>query len=221
MRDPIMSRGLLLGSLTHSGAIAAILVGILVFGFSGWRGGLLLLTFFTTSSILTRWHAHRKRHPEHRGGRSAGQVVANGLVAAILAVWFGIAPSLEVITAFAGAIAAATADTWATEVGLLSPSAPRLITTWRRVAHGTSGGVTLLGIAAGAVGASLIAWLGQFLFETSHDDVWVAAMGAMFIDSLLGATLEGRVRWLNNNGVNLAATAAGAVVASLLYISSR
>lgn len=211
-----MSRGLLFGSLTHSGAIAAILVGIVVFGFSGWRGGLLLLTFFTTSSILTRWHAHRKPHPEHRGGRSAGQVVANGLVASILAVWFAIAPSPEVITAFAGAIAAATADTWATEVGMLSPYPPRLITTWRRVAHGTSGGVTLLGIAAGAAGASLIARLGQVVFGTSHDVVWIAAMGAMFVDSLLGATLEGRIRIFNNNVVNFLATLSGASLSALI-----
>ena len=221
MRDPIMSRGLLFGSLTRSGAVAAFVVGTVVFGFGGWRAGLLLVTFFATSSALTRWHAERKRHPEHRGGRTAGQVIANGLVAAILAVWFGIAPSLEVITAFAGAIAAATADTWATEVGLLSPSPPRLITTWRRVQAGTSGGVTLLGTAVGAAGASLIARLGQLVFGTSHDVVWIAAMGAMLIDSLLGATLEGRVRWLNNDAVNLAATAAGALIASLLYISSR
>jgi len=221
MIDSIMSRGLLFGSLTRSGAIAAFVVGTLVFGFGGWQGGLLLLTFFTTSSALTRWHAPRKRHPEHRGGRSAGQVIANGLVAATLAVWSGIAPSPEVITAFAGAIAAATADTWATEVGLLSPSVPRLITTWRRVPAGTSGGVTLLGTATGAAGASLIARLSQLMFGTSHDVVWVAAMVAMFIDSLLGATLEGRGRWLNNDAVNLAATAAGALIASLLYISSR
>lgn len=211
-----MSRDLLFESLTRNGAIAAVVVGILVFGFSGWRGGLLLFVFFATSSILTRWHAQRKRHPEHRGGRSAGQVIANGLVAAILAVWSAFVPSPEVITAFAGAIAAATADTWATEVGLLSPAAPRLITTWRRVPAGTSGGVTLLGIATGAAGASLIARLSQLVFGTSHDVVWIAAMGAMFIDSLLGATLEGRARWLDNNAVNLAATAAGALIALLL-----
>jgi uncharacterized protein (TIGR00297 family) len=216
-----MSRGLLFGSLTRSGAIAAFVVGTLVFGFGGWRGGLLLVTFFATSSILTRWHAQRKRHPEHCGGRSAGQVIANGLVAAILAVWFGIAPSLEVITAFAGAIAAATADTWATEVGLLSASLPRLITTWRRVAHGTSGGVTLLGIAAGAVGASLIARLGQTLFGTSHDLVWIAAMGAMFIDSLLGATLEGRIPLFNNNAVNFLATLSGAALTALMMVRGQ
>jgi uncharacterized protein (TIGR00297 family) len=216
-----MSRGLLFGSLTRSGAIAAFVVGTLVFGFGGWRGGLLLVTFFATSSMLTRWHAQRKRHPEHRAGRSAGQVIANGLVASILAVWFAIAPSPEVLTAFAGAIAAATADTWATEVGLLSPSLPRLITTWRRVAHGTSGGVTLLGIAAGAVGASLIARLGQTLFGTSHDLVWIAAMGAMFIDSLLGATLEGRIPLFNNNAVNFLATLSGAALTALMMVRGQ
>lgn len=216
MIDPIKSRGLLFGSLTRSGAIAAFVVGTLVFGFGGWQGGLLLLTFFTTSSALTRWHAPRKRHPEHRGGRSAGQVIANGLVAATLAVWAGIAPSPLVIAAFAGAIAAATADTWATEVGLLSPSLPRLITTWRRVAPGASGGVTLLGTAAGAAGAGVIALLSQWVLGTSDDAVWIAAMGAMVIDSLLGATLEGRSRVIDNNAVNFLATMSGAALTALL-----
>lgn len=214
MIDPAMSRGLLFGSLTRGGAIAAFVVGTLVFGFGGWQSGLLLLTFFATSSALTRWHAQRKHHPEHRGGRSAGQVIANGLVPTILAVWSGIAPSPLVVAAFAGAIAAATADTWATEVGLLSPSPPRLITTWRAVAPGTSGGVTLLGTAAGAAGAGVIALMSQWLFGTSDDVVWIPAMAAVFIDSMLGATLEGRSRAMNNNTVNLLATISGAALAA-------
>src|SRR5438093_5230732 len=45
----------------------------------------------------------------------------------------------------AGALAAAAADTWATEIGAFSPFAPRLITSGRQVPRGTSGGITVLG----------------------------------------------------------------------------
>jgi uncharacterized membrane protein len=38
----------------------------------------------------------------------------------------------------------------------------------------------------------------------------------MLLDSLLGATLQGKVRWLDNDAVNLAATLGGAVCAGLL-----
>jgi uncharacterized membrane protein len=41
-------------ALTVSGLIGAVLVGTLIFGFGGWLWGLLLITFFVSSSGLTR-----------------------------------------------------------------------------------------------------------------------------------------------------------------------
>lgn len=204
------------GALTRGGAGAAVVVGTVVFGFGGWPAAALLLTFFGTSSLLTRWHAERKSHPEHRRGRDAGQVLANGLAASILAVWAGIAPAAGVWTAFAAALAASTADTWATEVGMLTPSPPRLITTWRPVARGTSGGVTAQGTLAGILGAAVIAALGALLLGTPPWVVWLAGGVAMLVDSVLGATVEQRAAWVTNDVVNFTMTAVGATLAALL-----
>lgn len=57
--------------------------------------------------------------------------------------------------------AAVTADTFSSELGILSSSPPRLITSpsFRVVPRGTNGGVTLTGLLAGVGGAFIIATL--------------------------------------------------------------
>ncbi|TMJ08784.1 MAG: DUF92 domain-containing protein [Bacillati bacterium ANGP1] len=209
--------------LTLDGAAAAVAVGTLVFGFGGWRHAGLLVLFFVTSSALTRWQAQRKPHPEHTRGRSGGQVLANGAVAALLAVWAGVSPTSWVHAAFAGAIAASTADTWATEIGLLSKAPPRLITarvlrTRAEVPPGTSGGVTWLGTIAACVGAAVIAGFSMAWLGTQPAAIWLAGLMGMMVDSILGATVEGRVRWIGNDTVNVLATGVGAALAAALSI---
>ena len=73
-------------ALSPSGAIAATAVGGTVVAGSGIRGGGMLLAFFITSTLLGRLPAGE--HLEQRRGRErdAVQVMANGGVAAILAL---------------------------------------------------------------------------------------------------------------------------------------
>lgn len=201
--------------LTRDGAAAAVLIGTLVFGFGGWGHATLLAIFFVSSSILTRWKRERKLHPEHRTGRTAGQVLANGLVAAGLAVAWSQSHSAVVAAAFTAAVAASTADTWATEVGLLSPRPPRMITTWRVVTTGASGGVTWLGTGAAIAGAGLIAG-SAWLLDVPAWIPWVTGVGAMLVDSVLGASIEGRLRGVTNDTVNFLATLGAAAAAALL-----
>src|SRR5207237_5024631 len=89
--------------------------------------------------------------------RDIGQVAANGGLGTLLALAYGLTPSpalrRSLRAGFTGTLATATADTWATELGVLSPRPPRLVTTGKRVAPGTSGGISLLGTAASALGA--------------------------------------------------------------------
>jgi len=108
----------------------------------------------------------------------------------------------------------ATADTWATEIGRYSRKPPRLITTGKPVPAGTDGGMTLVGTVGGIAGAAFMAAL-AFLFEPRVAvAVVVAGILGMLLDSLLGAMVQGAVRWLDNDAVNLAATLGGAVVAA-------
>lgn len=197
--------------LTPTGAAAAVAVGGATIWGTGWRGLVLLLAFLVSGSLLTRGG----------GRRTARQVVANGgaaALAALLGSWPGVA----------GAVAAATADTWATEIGTRSPTPPRLITTGAAVAPGANGGMTLLGTAGGVLGAAVIGalfWLlgpraaGPGSAHPGWDAVVVAGAGVvgMLFDSVLGATVQGPGdRWLDNNGVNLAMTIAGAGIAAWL-----
>lgn len=54
--------------------------------------------------------------------------------------------------------AAVAADTFSSELGILSKSRPRLVTSWklRQVPPGTNGGVTLWGLVAGLLGSLII-----------------------------------------------------------------
>jgi len=201
--------------LTAAGAAAALAVGTATVIGVGWRGLLLLLAFFVSGSLLTKGG----------GRRTAAQVLANGGVAALAAL-------LGSWPAVAGAVAAATADTWATEIGAHSRTPPRLITNGTAVPPGTNGGITILGTAGGVLGAALIAGLtyaltprgtAPGLTHPGHLAVVVAVAVAvagvlgMLLDSLLGATVQGpNDRWLDNNGVNLAMTLAGAGIAAWL-----
>jgi uncharacterized protein (TIGR00297 family) len=194
-------------ALDRGGALAAFVVGTLTFGSGGWPFTLVLLAFFLPSVVLSRIGRRRKKQlvdiGKH-GARDARQVLANGGVATVCAVAAGLALRSPArfddarlwIAAFAGAYAAATADTWGTEIGTLARGAPRSILTGRRIATGLSGGITGWGTLAELGGA---VWIGLCTVATIGccTVIWpdfraVAAGGAIgaLIDSLLGATVQ-------------------------------
>jgi uncharacterized protein (TIGR00297 family) len=187
--------------LDRSGALTAALLGFAVLAYGGWAWALLLLAFFASSSLLSRTFKARKRTIEAdfaKGGqRDWGQVLANGGVGLIaLLLWLaGFIDGGQARLLYAGALATVTADTWATELGVLSRRAPRLVTNWRRVAPGTSGGVTALGTLAALVGAALIGWLAAWLLPGQPlipviGAISLAGLAGAFVDSLLGATVQ-------------------------------
>jgi uncharacterized protein (TIGR00297 family) len=187
-------------ALTKSGVLAAILSGGLIFGLGGLPWAVLLLTFFISSSALSRVFVQRKAELSEKFSKGSrrdwGQVLANGGLGTILVLFHAIWPGVDwPWIAYAGAIAAVTADTWATELGVLSPTQPRLITTGRRVEDGTSGGVTLLGTLGALFGAVLIGVVAAGFSPTLPPlllvlVVAVTGLAGSFVDSLLGATVQ-------------------------------
>jgi uncharacterized protein (TIGR00297 family) len=195
-------------SLDPSGAVAATVVGTMVLGLGGWRWAALLLAFFISSSALTWAFRGRKSAVnvdyEKHGARDAGQVLGNGALPALLASLSYFAPYQGWMwIGFAAAVAAVNADTWATELGVLSRRRPRLITSFKKVEKGTSGGISFVGTLAALAGATFIGLLVLLLPPTANatignsssvTDYWllIAASGLLgsLFDSLLGATAQ-------------------------------
>jgi len=192
-------------SLNKNGAVAASVVGTVVFGVGGWQWAALLLIFFITSSGLSRMFKKRKQGLDEKYSkgheRDAGQVFGNGGLATAFVLVHALYPESSIgWVGFAAALAAVNADTWATELGVLNPAPPRLITDLRkRVEKGTSGGVSLFGTFASLLGAAVIA-LPAALF-TSADSLisvhWslfflltLSGLAGSLFDSLLGATVQ-------------------------------
>lgn len=187
-------------SLSTSGAVAAAITGGLIFGLGGLPWAVLLMTFFITSSVLSRAFKTQKAGLAEKFSkgdrRDWGQVLANGTLGAVLAVSYFIPPHLEWLwLAFAGAMAAVNADTWSTELGVLSPIMPRMITSWKPVERGTSGGVTLAGSLAALGGALLIAVAALIsnpipAWPTVLGIIILGGLAGALVDSVLGATVQ-------------------------------
>jgi uncharacterized protein (TIGR00297 family) len=160
----------------------------------------MLVAFFVSSTLLGRLPA--TVHLEQRRGRQrdAVQVMANGGVAAVMALASLLTKERTrslLIAGFGGAVATATADTWATEIGSRSRMRPRSIMTLQPTVPGASGGVTVAGLIASAAGAALIAGLASAPLtnssrQASGQAIPIALGGftGALIDSVLGATVQ-------------------------------
>ena len=190
-----------LKSLDLSGAIAATVEGTLIFGLGGWKWAILLLAFFISSSALSKMFKARKKDLKEKfdkgSKRDAMQVIGNGGLAAIFAALNYFFPdALWTWLGFAAALAAVNADTWATELGVLNPSQPRLITNLKeKVEKGTSGGVSLIGTLAALAGSALIGVLAAIFtpngsFLSIFAIVTIAGLAGALFDSYLGATVQ-------------------------------
>ena len=203
-------------SLSKSGAAGAMIVGTTIFGFGGWVLGALLIVFFILSSLLSHYKAVVKAHLDEKFAkghqRDLGQTLANGGAGALTAFVFFLFPNPVILAAYVGVIATVNADTWATELGVLSRRMPRLLTTWRPVEPGTSGGISLPGTLASIAGALIIGVAAAIFFgidtmlggrvNTFHGSnsmpssvllILAAVLGGVIgslFDSLLGATVQ-------------------------------
>lgn len=241
------------GTLSEGGQWTAFLLGTIVVS-AGWDWGIVLIAYFAASSLLTRIGLARKMArtesmlPVHTE-RNARQVIANGGVFAGLVVLGEASGDARFLVAGLGALAAAAADTWATETGTLWGGTPRSIITGRAVEAGQSGGITPVGTAASVVAAALFAYATRWLVPAADGAAFAVLLGGVggsLGDSVLGATLQSKrwcdqcrtwterrvhtcqyrthhasgVRWMNNDTVNLLATVIGAALALAVTLVS-
>jgi uncharacterized protein (TIGR00297 family) len=211
--------GLKRGSLNRDGAIAAFTVAALAFSCS-FRSGITLLCFYKTGSMLTKYGAAVKQKLEEdyvagEGQRGAGQVLACSAIAVACAilrrVFVGTDGPLSLgvgeleclgnrlTLAFVAFFGCCAGDTYASELGILSKSPPRLVTKpWKVAKPGTNGGISALGTAASAGGGIAMGLChGLFMFPPSLREAaalayvgLLAGAGGSLVDSLLGATVQ-------------------------------
>ncbi|MGH9410248.1 MAG: DUF92 domain-containing protein [Vicinamibacterales bacterium] len=207
-------------TVSASGAVCGAILGIAIFLPLGWQGWMLLLVTFIAASVATRTGRARKQLlgiAEERGGRRGpGNAIANTGVAVIAAVLAGLDVHPELARlAFVAALAAGGSDTIASEIGKAYGRRTWSVASLSRVAPGTSGAMSLEGTMAGVAGAiglgTLAIGLGLLAPRALLVVVIASTVGA-FVESWLGATLEGP-GILNNDVLNFINTAVAAATA--------
>ena len=191
------------GSLAPSGRWGAVIVGTAATA-AGWGWAALLVGWFVASSALTRLGQVQKLARTAgvlapSSARTAIQVGANGSLFALGALAGTLTEGTAAWVMALGALAAAAADTWATELGVLWGGPPRSLFGGDRIAPGMSGGVTAVGLLASVAGAAAVGVAGAGLVPTlpwGSLAVAVATAGVLggLADSALGATVQAR-RW--------------------------
>jgi len=220
--------------LDSRGTAAAVVIGILILFSTSIEWFALLLIFLVLGIASTKFrygYKERKRlHERGNGMRRAGNVLANGLIPAVSAISAMIFSPEKMIIPFTVAIAVATSDTFASEIGVLS-NRVYLITNLKKTEAGTNGGVSLLGEGASLLGASVISVSAFFLVGMEPKwlvfSVLMGFVGCQ-IDSLLGATLQGGGKGreeqlpsdavLTNSDVNLLSISIAALIAFIFAV---
>ena len=207
----------LLRGVTAWGAVAGGAVCFLLMAGAGWGGFAALCTLFIMTWAATRVGYRRKLQlgkAERKGGRNAGQVLANIGVSTLAAVLYLYSRDPRLLVAVSASLSEVAADTLSSEIGAVLGGTPRLVTTWEAVPAGTDGGITGLGTLVGLVAAFVISLVCAATQVVGFHDLLLctaAAMGGTLSDSLLGATWE-RQGVLGNNAVNFLSSGIAALL---------
>ncbi|EHP82899.1 TIGR00297 family protein [Methanotorris formicicus] len=204
-------------SLDNRGICASSVMAFIIILGAGLTWLMVLLSFFVLGVLVSRTgYSAKKKMRLGESKRTVKNVLANGLIPLLFVILYFFGFKLALF-GYVGSIAAATSDTFSSELGVLSKETPRLITTLKKVEKGTDGGITFFGTFAGLMGAFLIGIASYLLFK-NYDLIWIATVSGIFgnlVDSFCGAVFE-RQGIMNKEHVNFIATLIGGICGILL-----
>jgi uncharacterized protein (TIGR00297 family) len=190
-------------SLSKSGFVAALILGSLIYYSSGILGFSTMIIFFISSSIISKKNKYEEKDNRilDKGScRDYIQVLANGIVALLFSLVFKITNNNIFLIGVIISFASSNADTWASEIGIMSKDIPRYIFSKKPVSRGLSGGVTKLGFISSLLGSLLIAcWftllssiINGFTLNSVINLIIISISGFIgaLIDSILGETVQ-------------------------------
>jgi uncharacterized protein (TIGR00297 family) len=222
--------------LTPAGLLHAGALGVLLWGTLGWQGYLVMMFYFLAGSLVTRIGMAEKEAlgiaEKRSGARGPENVWGSALIGAFCALgiflltWNGSADAQNWVPllklGYVASIGTKLADTCGTEIGKAYGQRTFLITTLKAVPRGTEGAVSLEGTVAGVIGSILLAALACAVGLITPIGIVLCAIAAFVatnIESLIGATIEGKFGWLTHDVVNVLNTLIGAIVAILLALT--
>lgn len=213
-----------LKKLDAKAAVAAVVIGFMVWLGEGYTGIAMLATFFIAGTLATSWKMRTKQQTglaeQHRGQRTAAQVIANGGVAALLSLLSFMLREQQplLLLMVASSLSSAIADTLSSELGNVYGKKFYNIMNFKKDLRGLNGVISFEGTLIGIAGSILIALVYTVQAGFTVDFLWIVIAGTVgnLTDSVLGATLE-RKHILNNDAVNFLNTITGAAAGLLLY----
>lgn len=185
--------------LNLGGSAVTFLLALFIYGLGGWKWTIPILIFFILSSLLSKMadkiNGKSVNQIFEKGSqRDYKQVLANGGVPLFVCVLNTLIPNaIDWYLVYLLSIAISTADTWSTEFGTLFAKNVYLITSFKKVEPGISGGISFIGTIGGVIGSLIIATSGILFVKINLNKILLIVVFALFgnlFDSLLGATAQ-------------------------------